>query len=71
MYINCNYFVCDLPSLKIIDTKTLIPKGTLWMLYTNIAKLMTRATIVYVAVYHAVMLLYLLGYISNNGVSYS
>ena len=72
IYINCSFFVCDLPSLKITSaTKTLILKGTLWMLYTNIAKLMTRATVVYVAIYHAMMLSSLLGYISNNRVSWS
>ena len=72
IYINCSFFVCDLPSLKITSaTKTLILKGTLWMLYTNIAKLMTLATVVYVAIYHAMMLSSLLGYMSNNRVSWS
>ena len=66
----CDFFVCDLPSLKITSaTKTVIPEGALWVLYTNIAKLMTRATVVYVAIYHAVMLSSLLGYISNKRVS--
>ena len=34
----------------------MIPKGTLGLLCTNIAQLMTHATVVYVAAYHAVML---------------
>ena len=37
-------------------TRKLIPKGTLGLLYTNIAQLMAHTTEVYVAAYLAIML---------------
>ena len=43
-------------------TRKLIPKGTLGLLYTNIAQLMTHTTVVYVAAYLAIMLPSLLAY---------
>ena len=43
-------------------TSKLIPKGTLGLLYTNIAQLMTHTTVVYVAAYLAIMLPSLLAY---------
>ena len=38
------------------------PKGTLELLYTNTAQLMTHTTVVYVAAYLAIMLPSLLAY---------
>ena len=43
-------------------TRKLIPKGTLGLLYTNIAQLMTHTTVIYVAAYLAIMLPSLLAY---------
>ena len=43
-------------------TRKLIPKGTLGLLYTNIAQLMTYTAVAYVAVYLAIMLPSLLAY---------
>ena len=43
-------------------TRKLIPKGTLGLLYTNIAQLMAHATVVYIAAYLAIMLPSLLAY---------
>ena len=43
-------------------TGKLIPKGTLGLLYTNIAQLMTHTTVVYVVAYLAIMLPSLLAY---------
>ena len=54
--------VCDLSSKITLPTKQLIPKGTLGLFCTNIAQLMTHATVVYVAAYHAIMLHSLLAY---------
>ena len=51
---------CFLDSKKLIPdplvTGKLIPKGTLKLLYTNIAQLMAHTTVVYVATYLAIML---------------
>ena len=51
---------CFLDSKKLIPdllvTRKLIPKGTLGLLYTNIAQLMAHITVVYVAVYLTIML---------------
>ena len=38
------------------------PKGTLGLLYTNTAQLMTHTTVVYIAAYLAIMLPSLLAY---------
>ena len=54
--------VCDLSSKITLPTKQLILKGTLGLFCTNIAQLMTHATVVYVAAYHAIMLHSLLAY---------
>ena len=54
--------LCDLPSKINFATKKLISKGTLRLLYTNIDQPMNHATVVYVAVYHAVMLPILVAY---------
>ena len=43
-------------------TRKLIPKGTLGLLYTNIAQLMVHTTVVYVAAYLAIILPGLLAY---------
>ena len=48
--------VCICHQKITLATKQLIPKGTLGLLYTNIAQLMIHATVVYVAAYHAIML---------------
>ena len=37
-------------------TRELIPKGTLGLLYTNTAQLMTHTTVVYAAAYLAILL---------------
>ena len=43
-------------------SRKLIPKGTLGLLYTNIAQLMTHTTVVYLAAYLEIMLPSLLAY---------
>ena len=57
---------CFLDSKKLIPdplvTGKLIPKGTLKLLYTNIAQLMAHTTVVYVATYLAIMLADLLAF---------
>ena len=57
---------CFLDSKKLIPdllvTRKLIPKGTLGLLYTNIAQLMAHTAVVYVAAYLAIMLPGLLAY---------
>ena len=57
---------CFLDSKKLIPdplvTGKLIPKGTLKLLYTNIAQLMAHTTVVYVATYLAIILADLLAF---------
>ena len=51
---------CFLDSKRLITdplvARKLIPKGTLGLLYTNIAQVMAHATVVYVAAYFTIML---------------
>ena len=53
---------CRKPIPDLLVTRKLIRKGTLGLLYTNIAQLMTHTTVVYVAAYLAIMLPSLLAY---------